>query len=333
MAYPGSGSTTLNSDQRNTLPPQSYAEKFDSWNLAYDLTVSYDVAREVMSYATFAHGFKSAGINMNGLPLSNGAPVLNAVTVRPEKIDHFEIGLKSQFFDRRATLNLSAFWTEIKDYQTTVTNNQSGGVVLAYLANAVKVRTRGAEAEFSFRPSDRFSLYANGAFTDARYIRFPDAPCPPELSGGTVLPVYANGNIVGTPSAPGTPGGFSPPFCDASGSWLPGVSKWSASYAFEYTLPVSTAGNAYFGFDGTARSKFSSNATRSRYTDVDGYSVENVRLGFRTADDRLNIFGWVRNLFDHDYYELLALQSGNTGLVAGQPADPRTYGITATVRF
>ncbi|MCQ6498275.1 TonB-dependent receptor, partial [Vibrio parahaemolyticus] len=39
----GSGSTTLNSDQRNTLPPQSYAEKFDSWNLAYDLTVSYDV--------------------------------------------------------------------------------------------------------------------------------------------------------------------------------------------------------------------------------------------------------------------------------------------------
>ncbi|AOW24743.1 TonB-dependent receptor [Sphingomonas melonis TY] len=329
----GSGSTTLNSDQRNTLPPQSYAEKFDSWNLAYDLTVSYDVAREVMSYATFAHGFKSAGINMNGLPLSNGAPVLNAVTVRPEKIDHFEIGLKSQFFDRRATLNLSAFWTEIKDYQTTVTNNQSGGVVLAYLANAVKVRTRGAEAEFSFRPSDRFSLYANGAFTDARYIRFPDAPCPPELSGGTVLPVYANGNIVGTPSAPGTPGGFSPPFCDASGSWLPGVSKWSASYAFEYTLPVSTAGNAYFGFDGTARSKFSSNATRSRYTDVDGYSVENVRLGFRTADDRLNIFGWVRNLFDHDYYELLALQSGNTGLVAGQPADPRTYGITATVRF
>jgi hypothetical protein len=39
------------------------------------------------------------------------------------------------------------------------------------------------------------SLYRNGAFTDARYTRFTNAPCPPELSGGTALPVV-NGQIV-----------------------------------------------------------------------------------------------------------------------------------------
>ena len=41
----------------------------------------------------------------------------------------------------------------------------------------------------------------------------------------------------------------------------------------------------------------------------------------------------VRNAFDHDYYEVLALQSGNTGLVVGQPGDPRTYGLTVSRAF
>ena len=46
-----------------------------------------------------------------------------------------------------------------------------------------------------------------------------------------------------------------------------------------------------------------------------------------------NGFGWVRNLFDAEYYEVLASQSGSTGLVVGQPGDPRTYGVTISKSF
>lgn len=324
-----SGSTNLNNDQRNTLPPQAYDADLHQWNLAYDLTASYDVSRDVMAYATYAHSFKSAGINMNGLPLSGGVPVLSAATVRPEKIDSFELGLKTQFFDHRATLNLSGYWTAIKDFQTTVTSSPSGGVVLAYLANADEVRVRGAEAEFSFRVSRRFSFYLNGAYTDAKYTRFPDAPCPPELSGGTIAQAGQ------TPSAPGTPGGISPASCDASGSWLPGVSRWSGSYGFEYDVPtrlLGQAGEAYFGFDGSARTKFSSNPTRSLYTDVGGYSLANFRIGFR-SDERWNLFAWVKNAFQQNYFEVLSLGPSNTGLVVGLPGDPRTWGVTFSKRF
>lgn len=324
-----SGSTVLNNDQRNTLPPQAYAADLSQWNLAYDITASYDLSRRVMAYVTYAHSFKSAGINMNGLPLAGGVPVLSAATVRPEKIDSFELGLKTELFDRRATLNLSGFWTDIKDYQTTVTSSPSGGVVLAYLANADKVRVRGAEAEFNFRVSPRFSFYANGAYTDAKYSSFPDAPCPPELSGGTIAqPGQAS-------SAPGTPGGISPASCDASGSWLPGVSKWSGSYGFEYNLPASPfdeAGEVYLGFDGSARSKFSSNPTRSLYTDVAGYSIANFRIGFRSDSD-WNVFAWVKNAFDEGYFEVLSLGPSNTGLVVGLPGDPRTWGLTFSAEF
>jgi iron complex outermembrane receptor protein len=88
----------------------------------------------------------------------------------------------------------------------------------------------------------------------------------------------------------------------------------------------------YLGYDGSYRSTFSSNPSASAYTDIKGYALGNVRLGFR-GEDRLNVFAWIRNVFAKDYYELLALQSGSTGLVVGQPGDPRTYGVTISRSF
>jgi iron complex outermembrane receptor protein len=60
--------------------------------------------------------------------------------------------------------------------------------------------------------------------------------------------------------------------------------------------------------------------------------VANFRLGFR-ATDRWDAFAWVDNAFDKEYYDVLALQSGSTGLVVGQPADQRTYGLTVKAQF
>jgi iron complex outermembrane receptor protein len=230
--------------------------------------------------------------------------------------------------DGRMTFNLAGFWTEIGNYQALV-NSGAISTVRGYLANAEKVRVRGVEADLAWRASDRFNLYANGAFTDHEYVKFTGAPCPPELSGGTAA---AAGQ---TPSAPGTPGGLSPASCDISGQWLPGISKWAFSFGAEYNLParlLGREGQAYLGFDGSYRSRFSSNPSRSAYMDVNGYALSNFRLGFRT-DAGWNVFGWVRNAFGTRYYELLAITPGSTGLIVGQPGDPRTYGATLSARF
>ncbi len=308
--------------QRGVRAPQFFEPQFSDWNLSYDLTLSYDLADNILGYATYARTFKSGGVNLNGVPAdANGVPILAAGTVRPETVNHFELGLKTQFWNRRATFNLTAYWTEIDDFQANVVNGQIG-VLRGYLANAEKVRVRGIEAELSVRPSPRFSFYSNIAFTDHEYVSFVDAPCPPELSGGGS----------GTPvSAPGVPGN-SPANCDISGQWLPGISRWAFSYGAEYNVParfLGQTGAVYVGVDGSYRSKFSSNASRSLYTDIDGYALTNFRLGFRT--DRFDVFGWVRNAFDVNYFEQLAVTSGNTGLIAGQVGDPRTWG--GTIRF
>lgn len=321
--------SSVTRDRCGVLAPQSYRPDFDDWNVSGDVTLAYDVARDVHAYATYARSYKSGGINLSGLPLDgNNNPILAAAQVKPERVNHYELGVKTQWLDRRVTANLAAFWTDIGDYQATVTNGQLG-VLRGYLANAEAVRTRGIELDTAFRPTERLNLYANAAYTDAKYVRFVDAPCPPELAGGTAA---AAGQ---TPSAPGTPGGISPTACDVSGQRLPGISKWAFSYGAEYTLPAkigATDGNAYLGFDGSYRSRFSSNPSPSAYTYIDGYSIANFRLGYR-ADDGWNAFLWLRNAFDQNYYELLATQSGNTGLIVGQPGDPRTYGVTVSASF
>jgi iron complex outermembrane recepter protein len=320
---------SIRAAQCGIYQPQTSAPSVSDWNFSYDLNVNYELARDVLAYGTYAKSFKTVGINQNGLPAdAAGNPILAAGVIKPESVNHFEVGLKTQFWDRKATLNLAAFRTDIKNFQATVFNGQLG-VLRGFLANAGKVRSQGIEADFSIRPSDRFSAYVNGAYTDAKYVRFVDAPCPPQLAGGTAA------TAANPPSPPGTPGGFSPANCDISGQRLPGVSKLALSYGLEANTPVTLLareGEIYVGVDGNYRSKFSSNPSRSIYTDIKGYAITNYRIGFRT-EDGFDIYGFVRNVFDVNYFELLQVAPSNVGLIAGQPGDPQTYGVTIKAKF
>ncbi|MEO6093105.1 MAG: TonB-dependent receptor [Novosphingobium sp.] len=311
--------------QIDQLTPQVFTVKDSAWNFSYDLNVSYRVTPDILVYGTYAKTFKSFGINLNGVPnLANGQPALNVAKIKPESVNHFEIGIKSTFWNGKAVLNLAAYRTDIGDFQVLV-NSGAVSTTRGYLANARKVRTQGVEAEFSLRPNERFHLYVNGAHTDARYVDFTGAPCPPGFSGGGS----------GTAAAPfGTPGN-SPASCTLSGSPLAGTSRWSASFGAEYNVPVTLLdkdGEVYLGFDGNARTRFSSNPSPSAATDIAGYALSNFRAGFRT-EHGIDVFGWVRNAFDRPYFELLQVAPGSTGLIAGQPGDPRTWGGTIKVQF
>lgn len=308
--------------------PQEISPSFSDWNFSYDLTATYKATPDLLFYATYAKTFKSGGINQNGVP-SDAAnnPILDAATVKPESVNHYEAGVKAEFLDREVTLNLTAFRTDIKNYQANVNNGQFG-VLRGYLANAGKVRTQGVEFDFSARPSERFRSYVNGAYTDAKYKHFVDAPCPPELSGGTTVGAGQ------TPAAPGVPG-LSPANCDISGQRLPGVSKWAFSFGAEANAEsklFGQDGQFYLGYDGSYRSSFSSNPSPSAYTWIEGYSLSNFRAGFRT-ENGLDIYGWVRNAFDQNYLEQLSVGPGNTGLIVGLPGDPRTWGGTIKASF
>ena len=313
-------------DQLSQMAPEFFEPRYSAWNVSADLTARYDITDDVHFYGTYARTFKSGGINLNGVPaVADGTPLLQFASVKPERVNHYEAGLKSQFAGRSVTINLAAFRTDIGNYQAVV-NNGAVSALRGYVDNAESVRSQGFEWDASWRPSRRFNVYLNGAYTDAKYRRFTNAPCPPELSGGGA----------GTPiGAAGTPGTNSPATCDISGQVLPGVSKWSLSYGAEGNVPASLfgkEGEVYLGAEGSYRSRFSSNASPSQYTWIDGYSLVNFRFGWRSKDG-INAFVWVRNAFDTQYFELLQVAPGSSGLIVGQPGDPRTFGGTIKFEF
>ena len=316
--------TAAQQAQKNaSLPAQSYTARFRGFNVSGDINVSWRPVEDVLVYGVYSRAAKSGGVNLNGLPfLADGVTTATALaTVKPEQVDHFEAGVKTQFWDRKITVNLTAYHTKIKDYQTTVSNGAIG-IVRGYLANA-DVRIQGVEGEISIRPTDRFTGYLNFAYNDGIFSRFPDAPIPVECTGVTAatsaLPGICQGTIAG--------------FKDISGAQFPGVSKWSLAWGGEFNLPVGGNGaQLYVGADASYRSSYSSIATPSPYFVVDGYSIANFRAGYRDGNN-WNVFGWVKNALKENYLEFLSNQPGNNGLVVGQLGDPRTYGITVAKKF
>ena len=295
--------------QRSIFAPQAYTADVDDTNLSGQMTVAYKVATSINTYATYATGFKSVGLNLNGLPTDAlDRPVLSAATVRPEDERHIEFGVKTEPF-RGVTANVTAYDTEIKDFQAQVVN-AGVGVLRGYLANAEKVRVRGVEFDGSARVNRSLSFYGATAYTDGKYVSFPDAPPPLEDTGG-------------------------PQVKDISGSVLPGISRWALSVGGQYGHSGTVLGRAgeFLGaLDASYRSSFSSSASASKYLVVEGYSLLNARVGFRWADG-WTLTLWSRNLLDKDYYELLTAAPGNTGLYVGQPGDGRTVGLTLRMTF
>jgi iron complex outermembrane receptor protein len=69
----------------------------------------------------------------------------------------------------------------------------------------------------------------------------------------------------------------------------------------------------------------------SRYTLMPGYSLLNTGLGFRDGPWDFSV--WARNLTNEHYLQNVAVQAGNSGLVAGTPGDPRMGGVTLRATF
>ncbi len=291
--------------KKSVYSDQSFASNTDNTDFSGNITVSYKASDKINAYATYAKSYKPVGVNVAGLPTdSKGLPLLDLAVIKPEKVNHYEVGVKTSPF-KNSVFNLTFFNTEIKDFQTNVQAAELG-VNRGYLANADKVRVRGAELDASFVFSQHLTVNAAATYTDAKYVKFTNAPLPLEETGAPVA------------------------FKDVSGSELPGASKWAGSLGGELSDNAKFFGNKgkiFVAVDSYARSKFSSSPSASKYLVVQGYAIFNARLGFR-ASEGLSVQFWGRNLLNKDYYEQLLPAGGNSGQYAGVIGDQRTYGVT-----
>jgi iron complex outermembrane receptor protein len=290
--------------QRSVYSDQAFTSNIDDTDYSGNLTLSFKAAAKLNAYATYAKSYKPVGVNVAGLPTLAGKPILELAVIKPEEVNHFEIGIKTVPL-KNSILNFSLFNTEIKNYQTQVQAAELG-VNRGYLANAEKVRVRGAELDASIVATRHLSFNGALSYTEGIYKSFKNAPLPLEETGAAVA------------------------YKDVSGTDLPGVSKWAGTLGGELSDAGKFFGNKgkfFLALDSYARSEFSSSASVSKYLNVDGYALFNGRLGFR-ASQGLSIHIWGRNLLNKDYYEQLLPAGGNAGQYAGVLGDQRTYGIT-----
>ncbi|HQD12397.1 MAG TPA: TonB-dependent receptor, partial [Chitinophagales bacterium] len=181
-----------------------------------------------------------------------------------------------------------------------------------YLSNAEKVRVLGVEFEGSYSFKEYFSIYGNVSYTDGKYLKFTNAPVPLEETGGEKA------------------------FKDISGARLPGISKWSGAVGGEVAYPAKFFGQSngkYFvAVDGTFRTEFSSSSSPSKYLNIDGYGLMNLRAGYKSPKG-FSFYVWSRNLLNKNYFEQLLPAAGNAGHYAAVLGDQRTFGLTLRYNY
>lgn len=300
--------TRVNAIRAQLSPLQSFHAEAESDSVSGLATLGWRPTSDVLLYATYSRGAKSQGLNLTTLP-AGVSPVVD-----PEVVNNYEIGLKSQFLDRTLTFNLAGFQTDVSNYQTTIVQQVVGtNTYINYIANIPQVRSRGFEADLAWQANRAIGFTGSLAYTDARYVDYPNGPTPVEaLNPTTAAPA-------GTPSRSFT------------GQRLAGVPAWSAALGSDIQQPLSEGVQAYAHADYSWRSSYYTVSSNSRYGLVPGYDVVNARIGVRAADGRWDLSVWARNLLDTQYYQTLSVLA--YGLVTATLGDPRTVGATVRTRF
>lgn len=281
---------------RNRLAPAlAYDARWKGGNVSGTAGLSYQATDNILAYATYSRGFKSAGLNL-------GAASNVPKVVEPEKANSYEIGLKTRLLDRRLTFNATLFQTDVENFQATIFDPTAS---TSYIANAGSVRSRGAEVDLSARVADGLTVGFAGAFTDAYYNSVKNTTCPFLLSYQTS--------------------------CNINGLQLAGVSRWAWTATVEYKRPIGRR-ELYVGGDYAYRSHYFSNLNDDPYSRIAGYGVLGAHIGIRAANDAWDLSLWGKNLTNKFYYTVLNINTQN-GIVGGMPGDPRYYGVRLKVGF
>lgn len=139
-----------------------FAAKFD--NLSVEAGAEYQFNPDAMLYARFSQGYRSGGIN-------GQATTLAAVnSYGPEKVNAYEIGLKTQWLDRRLRLNLTAFRADYRALQRNIIILDENNQILSNIENSGKARMQGIEVEADGQPIDNVTIRASYGYLDSKYL-------------------------------------------------------------------------------------------------------------------------------------------------------------------
>ncbi|MBB4857290.1 iron complex outermembrane receptor protein [Novosphingobium chloroacetimidivorans] len=293
--------------------------KYNEWT--YRVALRQDLTDGVNLYASVNRGFKAGSYSLQS---PANAPFL------PQTIMAYELGLKSELFNRKLRVNLAGFHYDIDDFQVRSAAVATPGANL--ILNAATVKVDGVEMEFEAAPADGLRLFGGATYLKSRFSKFggpgADFQAPIVYPNPASCPAARFGTEDPGLLGPGPrTGGFLTCFGDVSGNRTPNSPKFAASLGASYTMPVGDTGKLqvtglysyndgyYFEPDNVHRQG--------------SYSLVNGSIEYRPTQT-FGIALWGKNLFDKEY----AIQDLTTATgVTEALGTPRTYGVDLKFDF
>jgi iron complex outermembrane receptor protein len=289
----------------------------ESWNRFNPMvTLAYDATDDLHVYAKYATGYRAGGASSR---------TANYQAFDPEDVKSYEIGLKSDFWDHRARLNLAGYIMDRKDSQVDISSIQSfngsnfNNLVTINAPGTTKIR--GIEADLTLNPVAGLTLNASYAYT---YTKIPLVPIT-YTAGGLSTTVDQRFYIVFTP-------------------------RNAASGSIDYALPIGANDTTLkFHFDGNysqATQAFDQFATKNDASLIFNGRISLADIG--VGDRKLTLSVWGRNLFNEQYVfrrdpsnslpgaPTTSVSTGSVNNILGDYGNfnaPRTFGIDASVAF
>ncbi|WP_170234883.1 TonB-dependent receptor [Croceicoccus sediminis] len=295
----------------------------------WKVNASYEFNPDALAYATVSTGYRIG--SGNGIaacppgfdPNDPGNQTLCALpdefAYGPDETTNYEVGFKTQWLNRRLTLNGALYYIDWKGPQlSTVT--LAGGLPIT--VNGAGAESKGVELSGSFRVTPDLTISANYSYTDAKLTALsPDLIAYTEGPGFPTL--YEDG---------------------LKGDRLPGSPKHKGNIFVSYKRPVGPDTDIGFTYKMTAQSNILTRAGGRRGTTLDGFALHGaaLTLDYRGFSTQL----YVDNLFDK-YAETGVRSSPEYNQVVYDENDdphfvrrygtfvtaPRTIGIRSILRF
>jgi len=269
---------------------------FHGTRFDYRLDLDYQFTNDIMGYAEASTGYKGGGVN----PRPFYPP--QTLSFKPETLTAYELGLKTNLFDRKMRLNLAAFYNNYNDIQLTLGFCPEPGAPpapCALPANVGSAHVYGAELETEIHPVGAFEIDASASYLHFKYTKISDP------STGVTSDMI-------TPYTP----------------------KTKASLGMQYEFMMADAGSLTPRVDLTYQaSEFTNPINDAAWNQIDSYTVLNGRLTWLSKSGAWQAALNVTNMTNKLYYLTLFDLHTSTGYVNAQPAMPREWSVSIKRSF
>jgi iron complex outermembrane receptor protein len=278
-----------------SLAGVSASESFraPSWHVALD----HHFTDDVMGYISDSRGFRAGTYNASGTSVK-----ALETGVRPEYLDAYEIGLKTELFNRSLRLNGAAFYYNYKDMQVPI-YSATGVRVLS----GPKAHLYGADFDANWMVNERLSFQAGLALLHTNFASFPSAPFFANAPGGGLIEYGAS----------------------AEGKQLPVAPEQTFNISSTYRVPL--ASGAALSFSGNYYYEAHWYSGPDNGLAAPATHLLNGSIAWSLPGDRMEVSVWGHNLLDKEIVSRLSEVAPWGDQETLEP--PRTYGITVRYEF